>query len=155
MKLALSIFVFFSLLATATAGTKSTLADFEKVKMGMEKTEVLALLHSPYSSRRWRGQDRWMFHFYEQKDGIVVKIKKELLFKAGTVSYKGDPLKAKVSAEEQDKINLAADLKDLEDWKKHKKKAVDARREYKEWVQQVHNKDPDPEITVPRFKPIK
>ena len=154
MKLAVSLFAF--LLSTVTfSGTKSTLSDFAKVRVGMAKTEVLAEVHSPHTSRRWKGQDRWEYHFYEKKGDIVVTIKKEVLFKEGVVTYAGEPLTPKVSAEEQDKINLAADLKALEDWEAHKQKAVDAREEYKEWVRDAKNDDPDPDVRLPKFEKIK
>lgn len=137
------------------AGTRPEMSDFQKVELGMEKTEVIALLGSPWTSRRWEEQDRWTYRFHEKKGNVVSTVLQEILFKDGKVAYKGAPLAPKITAEEQDKINLQNDLDELEKWKQHQEKAKQARDEYEEWVREVSGKNVDPESVVPQFKPVK
>ena len=136
------------------AGTKPKLEKFSKIKKNMRKTEVVKILGSPYTSRRWKGKDRWIYHFYQKKEGVIRQIPREVHFSDGIVSYTGLPPKPKLSAAKQDEENLKSDLKALKDWESHKQKAVEAREEYRQWVKEVRNKDENPNFTVPRFKSV-
>ena len=149
------LLVLVSSFSQSWAGTKPDLEDFDKIALKMRKTEVIEYLGSPYTSFRDSGKDRWIYHFYKNRGEKVVNQEvREIHFESGEVSYKGTPLKAKISAEEQDKINLQKDLEELDKWEKHKKKAVDAREEYRQWVLERRNKHDDPDAYVPQFKPV-
>ena len=90
-----------AVLLTAVGCQTSLKQEFTKVNEGMVKYEVLEILGSPQVSKRWRGQDKWIYRFYE-RDAPVTK---EVYFKEGKVAYAGDPIKPKISAVEQDKLN--------------------------------------------------
>ena len=156
MKFLVCALFFLVFTLNAWAGTKPSISDFNKdVKIGMLKTEVIAELGSPFTSRRWHGRDRWIYHFYKKDGDIVKKITKELHFENGVVVYKGDPIKPKVSAEEQDEMNLQEVLADQKAWEKRKEDAKKSREEYKKWVEQVHDQDSDSSLTVRQFQPVK
>lgn len=144
-----------SILAASNAlgGTRPELSDLSKVSLGMEKTEVIEILGSPWTSRRVNEQDRWTYRFFKKDGKIVSTVYQEIMFKEGKVSYKGDRLSPKISAEEQDEINMQNDINDLEDWKKHLAKPKQAQEEYEQWVRDAKGQNPN--AVVPEFKPVK
>lgn len=77
---------------------------FDQVKVGMEKNDVLGLMDSPQRTQRWKGMDRWTYIFYD-KD---MRIEKEVHFAEGKAAYVGEVYKPAVSAEQQDAINEAS-----------------------------------------------
>lgn len=84
------------------------LQEYEKINVGIEKHDVLELVGSPNTTERDDGTDRWIYWLYE-KD-VPVRLTKEVHFKEGVVTYKGDPIPPIISAEQQDSINLRQDI---------------------------------------------
>jgi outer membrane protein assembly factor BamE len=74
---------------------------FERVQVGMEKDQVLALMDSPQRTQRWKGLDRWTYIFYV--DGV--RQEKEVQFRQGTATYAGPPPKPEITAQEIDQKN--------------------------------------------------
>lgn len=85
--------------------------EFEKIKGGMSKGEVLSAIGGPNRTQRWHGRDRWEYTLYGHPDGDLVR---EVHFEDGVSTYIGPAIKPAVSADLQDQINerrnRAADL---------------------------------------------
>ena len=77
------------------------LKQFEQLKPGMEKGEILEIMGSPQHTQRWHGMDRWNYVFYEQQK----KYDKEIHFLEGTANYVGEPFVPEISAEQADAKN--------------------------------------------------
>lgn len=103
MKLWLTILLTLPLLISCQS---SPIRDFESVNEGMDKQSVLNIMGSPSWTLRWRGLDRWNYTFFENDQWT----QKEVHFQNGKTVYKGEPPTPLVSAEEQDRINLQANL---------------------------------------------
>ena len=74
---------------------------FQLVKAGQEKGDVLEIMGSPDSSRRWKGTDRWTYIFYDKNE----RQEKEIHFEEGKAIYIGDRPVPLISAEEEDRRN--------------------------------------------------
>lgn len=92
--------LFSSLLLALTACQSHTKRDFEKLKIGMYKEDVLDVMGSPHRRQRWQGMDRWTYIYMEEHD----KIEKEVRFSEGRAQYLGSPYVPAVSADDQDRI---------------------------------------------------
>lgn len=101
IRLALALVIGFFLAACATSMSRS----FDKLKMGMEKDQVLEEMGTPSKARRVNGIDRWTYVFYERQ----VRIEKEIQFEDGKVIYLGDPQRPVYSAEEMDEKHRKAE----------------------------------------------
>ena len=77
--LAMTASVLWSLLVFSCS-TSSHVA-FDKVKLGLEKTDVLELIGSPNRTRRWKGLDEWTYVYYQGNKPI----EKEIRFEEGRV----------------------------------------------------------------------
>lgn len=64
----------------------SMLKQFEEVRPGMEKDDVLELMGSPDQTQRSQGKDRWYYTFYDKK----IRFQKEVQFFEGSAVYVGD-----------------------------------------------------------------
>lgn len=64
----------------------SMLKQFDEVKPGMEKDDVLELMGSPNQTQRSQGKDRWYYTFYDKK----MRFQKEVQFFEGSAVYVGD-----------------------------------------------------------------
>lgn len=64
--------------------------NFQKVKIGMDKGDVIHLLGGPHRAIRFDGKDIWFYQFYQKGSWI----KKEIAFNNGFVHYFG-PRKTK------------------------------------------------------------
>lgn len=64
----------------------SMLKQFDGVKPGMEKDDVLDLMGSPDQTQRSQGKDRWYYTFYDKK----IRFQKEVQFFEGSAIYVGD-----------------------------------------------------------------
>ena len=60
--------------------------DFNTLKLGMDKDQVLEAMGSPVRSERREGIDRWTYIFYDNKTQQI----KEVQFTDGVATYVGD-----------------------------------------------------------------
>jgi len=79
--------------------------EFDRVRLGMLKTDVIDVAGGPTRSQRWQGRDRWI---YQYEPGPSQQLTREVHFVDGKVIYAGPPIAPAVSAEEQDRINEQA-----------------------------------------------
>lgn len=118
---------------------------FERVQVGMEKTEVLSLMESPQRTQRWHGLDRWTYIFYN--DGN--RFEKEVHFSDGKATYVGEVFQPPVTASEQDLKNEEANQQ-VEALAQTKRE--EARKAFPDYEQQ--SKGTDTIRYVPQFKPV-
>jgi outer membrane protein assembly factor BamE len=118
---------------------------FDQVKVGMEKNDVLLLMDSPQRTQRWQGKDRWTYIFYE-KD---LRFEKEVHFQEGVANYVGDIYHPEISADEQDLRNATAN-KELEDFEKSRQ--AEARKALSEY--ELRTRGQDTIRYVPQFVPV-
>jgi outer membrane protein assembly factor BamE (lipoprotein component of BamABCDE complex) len=62
--------------------------DFQKVKRGMEKTDVVEILDSPYRVFRVNDTDVWTYRFRRNNSWET----REIHFRDGVVQFSGEPL---------------------------------------------------------------
>lgn len=118
---------------------------FERVKIGMEKDDVLGLMDSPQRTQRWHGMDRWTYIFYDENQ----RLEKEVHFSEGKANYVGDYQPPAVSAEERDARNEASN-KEVEALYATQKQ--EARKIYQDY--ELHMKGQDTIRFVPQFEPV-
>lgn len=135
------LLLFFSTLGCQT----NELKQYEKLKVGMDKGDVIDIMGSPRRSERWHGQDRWTYIFYQDREEYL----KEVHFLGGRASYVGEQWKPEVSADEQDRQNEASNREVEALWAKQK---ADGRTQ----STQFFGTDPGtPQIRyVPTFQPV-
>lgn len=138
-----------TLMALLTSACQTSMVkQFEEVKPGMEKAEVLAIMGSPQQTRRIHGKDRWFYNFYENK----IRFQKEIQFFEGSAVYVGDisqPEVAQTAAAvdaKNAKKNQEIDDQIAADIEKH-------RRDYMNFESQ--SKGEDKVRYVPDFEPIR
>lgn len=91
------------LMASAFSGCQTPrYKEFENAKVGMEKDQVLSATGGPYTSRRWKGKDRWIYEFKGTPEGSQTR---EVHFENGKAVYVGMKVVPAVSGEEQDRMN--------------------------------------------------
>lgn len=126
----------------------SMLKQFDKLKPGMEKDDVLGLMGSPSQAQRFHGKDRWRYVFYDQR----IRFEKEVHFFEGNAIYIGEVWEPPV-----EQSAVAVDKRNEE-----KNKAVDAeiardkelhRSAYREY--EAKTKGEKEVLYVPRFEPIR
>lgn len=137
------------LISLLTTGCQtSMLKQFNEVKPGMEKDDVLDLMGSPSRSERFHGKDRWTYVFYDQH----LRFEKEVHFFEGNAIYVGDEWQPEVAKsavtmdarnEERNKEIDAQIAKDVEDH----------RRAYQDYESKA--KGTDKVRYVPEFEPIR
>jgi outer membrane protein assembly factor BamE len=59
---------------------------FDKLKPGMEKDDVLDIMGTPTQTQRFHGKDRWQYVFYDKR----IRFEKEIQFFEGNAIYIGD-----------------------------------------------------------------
>lgn len=74
--------------------------EFEKIELGMVKSEVLDVAGPPFWSDRYEGMDRWIYYM----EPNTKQIEKVVYFKEGQVFQKGYREKPTLSAEEMEEI---------------------------------------------------
>ncbi|MDZ4083636.1 MAG: outer membrane protein assembly factor BamE [Bdellovibrionales bacterium] len=90
-------------LALALSGCQTPrYKEFEHVRTGMTKAEVIEAVGGPSAKLRRQGVDRWTYIFENHPDGEMVR---EVHFVDGKSTYVGAQVKSVVSPEIQDKIN--------------------------------------------------
>lgn len=97
------------LLAVASACQSPVYRSFEDVRVGMDKATIVENVGSPAISDRWHGKDRWIYQINDNPHGVLLR---EIDFENGHAVYVGPKHTASVSAEEQDRVNEAADKAD-------------------------------------------
>lgn len=105
---------------------------FEKIKPGMEKVEVLDLMGSPTAVTRFHGKDRWIYIFYD-KDA---RQEKEIHFEGGSAVYVGgawQPAPEK-TAEKRDQQNLEMEKQLKEENARQKEENKNAYSNYEKEV---------------------
>lgn len=118
---------------------------FEKIKTGMDKGQVLELMNSPQQTDRKSGIDRWTYIYYNDE----VREEKQVHFAEGLVTYVGAPVQPAVSAEEQDALNEAAN-QSLEQMARNKKQ--ESNNAFSNYEDEVRGTD---QIRyMPDFKPV-
>jgi outer membrane protein assembly factor BamE len=119
---------------------------YKKLKPGMDKGDVLAIMGSPRRSERFHGEDKWTYQFYSDE----IKLEKEVRFSDGTATYIGDPPIPAVSAAEQDRLNELENQKIEETYAKNR---ADAREKSSEYFD---DNSPKKQIQyVPQFVPLR
>ena len=137
--------ILISLLTTACQ--TSMLKQFQALKPGMEKDDVLDIMGSPSQTQRFHGKDRWTYIFYDQS----IRFEKEVQFFEGNAIYIGDtwqpPVEqsAFVADKKNEEKNLAIDA-ELE------REAHEARTAYSAYESKV--KGEDKVRYLPVFKPL-
>src|SRR4051812_43831188 len=116
----LLILLFTISMLSACQGTP--IKHFEELKPGMEKTEVIEKMGSPWTTTRLHGKDRWIYVLYDDD----TRYEKEVHFLNGKVVYVGDTWKP-VEEKQADVV----DKKKEEDEKKFQEETQKAREENK------------------------
>ena len=125
----------------------SMVKQWESIKPGMEKNDVLALMGSPNQTQRFHGKDRWFYNFYDSQ----IRFQKEVQFFEGNAVYIGEVWQpaADQSAAIQDSQNLEKE-KQLEI--KISKDVETHRTNYEAYEAQT--KGEDKVRYLPTFEPI-
>lgn len=105
--------IFAAFLILMSGCQTSRYKEFESLRSGMDKTDVLLAIGNPTRTQRWHGRDRWEYTLYGTPEGTIVR---EVHFENGVSTYIGPAIKPAISATEQDRINDAknrdADIQD-------------------------------------------
>lgn len=81
--------------------------EFDAIREGMVKGDVIQAAGNPTRTQRWQGKDRWIYVYYPDEKTVDLK---EVHFLEGRVTHKGTPPIPPTSAEEQDRINAESNL---------------------------------------------
>lgn len=76
--------------------------EFEQVKVGMSKEQVLSVAGNPSNRDRKQSVDRWTYNLHDHPDGKTVR---EVHFFEGVSIYVGPKQLPAVSADQQDLLN--------------------------------------------------
>lgn len=118
---------------------------YDRLKVGMDKGEVIGIMGSPRRSERWQGQDRWTYEFYHQDQPYS----KEIRFSEGKSTYVGEIVKPAVSAEEQDLKNETENKALEAQWQQER---ADKRAQSSKFM---NNEEVSTQIRyVPTFRPV-
>lgn len=126
----------------------SMLKQFESIKPGMEKDDVLELMGSPNQTQRVSGKDRWYYTFYDNR----IRFQKEVQFVDGTAIYIGE-----VYQPPAEQTAVAVDTRNAERNKsideQEKKEVQENRKAYDAYEAQT--KGTDKVRYLPTFEPIR
>lgn len=126
----------------------SMLKQFESIKPGMEKDDVLDLMGSPNQTQRVSGKDRWYYTFYDKR----MRFQKEVQFADGAAIYIGE-----VSQPPAEQTAVAVDTRNETRNKQVdeeiKKEVQENRKAYDSYESQT--KGTDKVRYVPQFEPIR
>lgn len=121
---------------------------FDGLKLGMDKDQVLSAIGGPRAVTRFHGKDRWFLMFYQ--DGM--RYEKEIHFTNGVATYIGEnyePPEEK-SAAAADKLNETQDIRTYQELVRSRKTAEQADVAYEQKVRKE-----DKVRVVPQFEPIR
>lgn len=148
MKLLRLVFLFGSFLIISCQ--TNMVKEFDSLKVGYDKHQVIDKLGSPRNMTRMGGEDRWYYLFYNQEQ----RIQKEVHFKDGLVVYFGDKklpqptLIPEAIDAKNDQINTEIDLKT----KAKEEASKNAYLDYLKFEQKVKRQDRIEYL--PDFEPI-
>lgn len=137
------------LLGLLTTGCQTNMLNqFNAVKPGMEKDDVLDIMGSPSRAQRFHGKDRWTYIFYSDR----IRFEKEVHFFENNAIYVGEiwePEESR-SAIAVDKANEA---KNIEIDSQIAKDMEIHRQAYENY--ESHVRGTDKVRYMPRFEPIR
>lgn len=143
----LALLLIAALAPLVNAGCQTSMGtDFQKLKPGMEKAQVLDIMGSPQRTQRWRGLDRWTYIFYDQE----LREEREVHFDQGKASYIGAKHVPTVSAEQQDAINEASNREVEERIRRNREEAA---RNLENYEGEIRGTESNPGY-VPTFDPV-
>ncbi|WP_413576637.1 outer membrane protein assembly factor BamE [Bdellovibrio sp. HCB290] len=126
----------------------SMLKQFESIKPGMEKDDVLNIMGSPNQTQRVSGKDRWYYTFYDNR----IRFQKEVQFVDGSAIYIGE-----VSQPAPDQTAVAVDTRNDARNKQideeMKKEVLENRKAYDAYEAQTRGTDKV--RYLPQFVPIR
>lgn len=128
------------------ACSSNPIKDFENVREGMPKYDVLEAMGVPQRTQRWQGKDRWTYLYVESEKTQT----KEVHFQEGKVVYKGDPIEPAISAEAQDQKN---EISNAELEKQYAEKRAAIRNQQIDSAKDTGSAM-DSEARTPRYEPI-
>lgn len=123
--------------------------EFSKIKIGMEKTDVLEIMENPLRSERKNGLDEWTYVYYE-KD---TRLEKLIRFEGGKVVFIGDRPPPPISAEKRDEIQAVENQKKEEESLKRKEKNIKSYENFEKKGRGEGIKEGEIKY-LPVFKPI-
>jgi outer membrane protein assembly factor BamE len=125
------VFIFVASMSL-TACQTSPLRQFSDVKPGMEKSQVLDIMGTPWTTTRLHGKDRWIYVIYD--NGI--RTEREVHFQNGAAVYVGEAWTPEESkqAEVQDKTNEELEKQIKEESLKIKQENKNAYSDYEKEV---------------------
>lgn len=136
-----SLFILVSSLGCQT----NELKQYDKLKVGMDKGDVLDIMGSPKRSERWHGQDRWTYSFYQENQ----LYDKEVHFLEGKATYVGELWRPQISADEQDRLNEVSNKEVEAQW------AIRRAEDKAQAAKFFNNEDAHTKIRyVPEFRPV-
>ncbi|WP_413583213.1 outer membrane protein assembly factor BamE [Bdellovibrio sp. HCB288] len=126
----------------------SMLKQFDSIKPGMEKDDVLDIMGSPNQTQRVSGKDRWYYTFYDKR----MRFQKEVQFVDGMAIYIGEVAQpvAEQSAAAVDARNEAHNKQVDEEIKKE---VLENRKAYDAYEAQTRGTDKV--RYLPQFEPIR
>ncbi|WP_413559490.1 outer membrane protein assembly factor BamE [Bdellovibrio sp. HCB209] len=144
----LSIPIVVALALLTTACQTSMVKQFESLKPGMEKDDVLDRMGSPNQTQRVSGKDRWYYNFYDNR----IRFNKEVQFVDGMAVYIGE-----VVQPTEDQTAVAVDTRNESRNKQideqMKKEVQENRKAYEAYEAQTRGTDKV--RYVPTFEPIR
>ncbi|MEK2689657.1 outer membrane protein assembly factor BamE domain-containing protein [Bdellovibrio sp. GT3] len=126
----------------------SMLKQFDSIKPGMEKDDVLDIMGSPNQTQRVSGKDRWYYTFYDKR----MRFQKEVQFVDGMAIYIGEVAQpvAEQSAAAVDARNETYNKQVDEEIKKE---VLENRKAYDAYEAQTRGTDKV--RYLPQFEPIR
>jgi outer membrane protein assembly factor BamE len=121
---------------------------WQKVKVGMYKDEVLEIMDSPQRTQRWHGLDRWTYVYFDKSS--PERQYKEVHFQEGKANYVGEFYKPQISAEDQDTANEVAN-REVEVALQNRKEQT--QKSYNEYQDSVTG-GKSTEVYVPQYRTI-
>jgi outer membrane protein assembly factor BamE len=120
---------------------------FEKLKVGMDKDQVLETIGGPRAVTRFHGKDRWFIVYYSEG----FRYEKEVHFTNGLATYVGDSYEPppEKSAAAVDKLNASQDVLTYQDLVRTRKSSEQAEISFEQKVRKE-----DKVRVVPQFDPI-
>ncbi len=101
-RLPLEVFTLLLVLLAVSSCQTPRFREFENVKVGMSKEQVLETAGGPSARERRSGMDRWTYNIYDHPEGIAVRA---VHFLNGVATYVGPKPIPAISAEQQDRLN--------------------------------------------------
>lgn len=132
----------------------SPLSQYNQVRMGMEKDDVMDLMGAPQRTERLHGKDRWTYIFYDNR----IRFEREVQFDKNNVVYIGEPWQAppEKSAEAIDKRNAELDAKIERENKIEREKAKNSYSNVESYLKGDTDENGKPKIRyMPTFVELK